>query len=135
MYTIGGGIDWRFGTLVIVTTCAAFFAMVLLAAILRFTSMFIRGRYYFADAYNISVWSLQPLSFLLVFDLILPRMDMDHATATIVLVIFVAITLWCYFRILKGAGVLFDIYPTKIYGYGIVFLAVVAGGAYLFLQK
>ena len=134
IYTIQNGTEWDFGTLVIVITCASFTAMVLLAAILRFTSMFIRGRYYFADAYNISVWSLQPLSFLLIFDLILPRMDMDHATATIMLVVLVIITLWCYFRILKGTGVLFDVYPTKIYVYGVLFLSIVGGAMYLFLK-
>ncbi|HEY3874648.1 MAG TPA: hypothetical protein VGM92_04175 [Candidatus Kapabacteria bacterium] len=133
VYSPSGGFHWSFGTTVIVTTCVMFIGMVFIAAMLRFWAMFVRGRYYFAETYNISVWSLQPLSFLLIFDLTLPRMDMDRTTASVSLVILAAMTLWCYFRLLKGTGVLFDIYPTKIYGYGILFLAIVAGAAYLFL--
>ena len=81
------------------------------------------------------MWSLQPLSFFLIYDLIVPRMDMDQTTAMISLVLLIAIKLWCYFRLLKGAGVLFDIYPTKIYGYGAVLIALLAGIAYVFLKK
>ncbi len=129
------GLSLSYVTLIIASTALTFSATVLLAGVMRFAAIFIRGRYYFADTYNIAVWSLQPLSFFLIYDLIVPRMDMDQTTAAISLVLLIAIKLWCYFRLLKGAGVLFDIYPTKIYGYGALFIAFLTGVAYLFLKK
>ena len=86
----------------------------------------VRGRYTFGDAYNVAVWSLVPLMFLLAYDFVVPRMDTSQPTCVLSATILAIILLWSYARMLKGIGVLFDMYPTKIYGYGIIVLAVVA---------
>jgi hypothetical protein len=135
LYTTNAGSTLPYSALIIAGTAFGFAGSVLLAGLMRFAAMFIRGRYYFADAYNVTVWSLQPLAFLLVFDLLLPRLEMDHQTAEFSLLLLAAMILWCYSRILKGTGVLFDIYPTKIYGYGALLIALLVGIGYVFLQK
>ena len=53
------GISLSYVTLIIAGTAITFSATVLLAGVMRFAAIFIRGRYYFADTYNIAVWSLQ----------------------------------------------------------------------------
>lgn len=135
IYLPNVGIQWNFGALLVFASAGAFIAVVLMAGVMRFAAIFIRGRYYFADAYNVTVWSLLPFCFLLAYDLIVPRMDFDQSTATLSFLILATMFLWCYFRLLKGTGVLFDIYPTKIYGYGAGFLALVVVIGYAFLQK
>jgi len=135
IYTPATGLSLNYAELLFWCTSATFIAIELLAIALRFSAMFIRGRYYFADAFNVSVWSLTPLSFLLVYDLVLPRMDMAPSTALLSLVIMGIILLWSYVRFLKGAGVLFDIYPTKIYGYGAIVLALLVVVVIVILQN
>jgi hypothetical protein len=120
--------------LIFFTTCA-FLAICSLALLLRFCAIFVKGRIYFGDTYNIAVWSLLPVSFLLLFDLILPRMDMDRSTEILSLVILLVIFLWSYFRMMKGTGVLFDIYPTRIYVYGVALLAIVVFIAWIYFRN
>lgn len=100
---------------------------------MRFTAIFGRSRIYLSDAFNVVAWALLPLVFLLPFDLILPRLDPTPETFTFVVVILGALVLWVYQRLMKGIGVLFDVYPTVIYVYGTLVLAAltVASWAYL----
>lgn len=135
VYTPAAGLSLNYAELLFWCTVATFIAIEIIAIGLRFSAMFIRGRYYFADAFNVSVWSLTPLSFLLIYDLVLPRMDMAPSTALLSFIILGIILLWSYVRFLKGAGVLFDIYPTKIYGYGAIVLAILVVIVLLFLQN
>jgi len=135
IYTPAGGLSLNYAELLFWCTVATFIGIELLAILLRFSAMFIRGRYYFADMFNIAVWSLTPLCFLLAYDLILPRMDISQSTALLSLLILGVILLWSYMRFLKGAGVLFDIYPTKIYGYGAVLLAILIVIVMIILQN
>ncbi len=130
-----GTLGASYASLLIWGTLISFVLVIVLALLMRFAAIFVKGRIYFSDTYNIVVWSLLPLAFLLAYDLILPRMDFDHPTAVLSGVILLVIFLWSYLRVLKGAGVLFDIYPTRIYLYGVAFLALVAVVAFVFLQK
>jgi hypothetical protein len=100
---------------------------------MRFAVIFGRKRIYVSDAFNIVVWALLPLSFLLPIDLILPRLDPTPETFSFVVIIFGVLVLWVYQRLMKGIGVLFDVYPTVIYVYGTLVLAALtlAGWAYL----
>lgn len=134
IYTPATGLSLNYAELLFWCTVATFIGIELLAILLRFCAMFIRGRYYFADAFNIAVWSLTPLCFLLAYDLILPRMDVSQSTAIFSLIILGVILLWSYARFLKGAGVLFDIYPTKIYGYGIILIGIIAAIFFVIFQ-
>ncbi len=120
--------------LIFISTADFFAGILSLAVVLRFWAMFVRGRYSFGDTYNIAVWSLAPITFLLAYDLVVPRMDISQSTALVSSVILAGMLLWCYARVLKGTGVLFDIYPTKIYGYGIILLGIVVGLFTLIIQ-
>jgi len=130
---LSSGLDYL--SLVIWSTAISFGFILLIAMLLRFSAIFVRGRIYFSDTWNIAVWSLFPIVLLLFYDLILPRMDMDGTTATVSAIVLATIFLWSYFRILKGTGVLFDVYPTKIYIYGAIFLGIVALVLFTFFQK
>jgi hypothetical protein len=116
-------------------TLISFAIILLITTLLRFCAIFIRGRIMFGDTLNITIWSCLPLAFLLPLDLILPRMDVNETTLLLILAILFVLFLWIFFRLLKGTGVLFDIYPTRIYIYGTLILAVVLVALIIYLQQ
>jgi hypothetical protein len=85
---------------------------------LRFVAMFRKGRILIGDTFNVSVWSFLPFIIVLPFDLILPRMDIEPSTVKVAAALFIFVGLWVYYRLLKGIGVLFDVYPARLYIYG-----------------
>jgi hypothetical protein len=89
-----------------------------IALLLRFIAIFRKGRIMIGDTFNVSVWSLLPFVLVLPFDLILPRMDIEPSTVKLAGAIFIFVVLWVYYRLLKGIGVLFDVYPVRLYVYG-----------------
>jgi hypothetical protein len=99
----------------------------------RFAAIFVRGRIYLSDTYSVVVWALLPLILLLPFDLVMPRLDPTSATFGFAAVVFGLLVLWVYQRLMKGAGVLFDVYPTVIYIYGTLLLALVSASAWIYL--
>ena len=109
--------------------------VLLLTAALRFAAIFVRGRILLGDTYNVTVWALLPAAFLLPYDLIAPRMDMNESTMTLSIILLGVLFLWSFYRLLKGTGVLFDVYPTKIYLYGTLALAVVVTVLYFYLRE
>ncbi len=135
VYSPAAGLQVTYPELIIFCTAGLFVMIVGVALILRFWAIFVRGRYSLGDTYNIAVWSLTPLSFLLAYDLVLPRLDATGSMAIVSTILVGGILLWSYARTLKGMGVLFDIYPTKIYGYGILLVIVTGGIIVAILQK
>ncbi len=117
-----------------ILTGVALGSILLLTLVLRFAAIFVRGRILLGDTYNVAVWALLPAAFLLPYDLIVPRMDINSATATISYVTLLVLFLWSFYRLLKGTGVLFDVYPTKIYLYGTAVLLVVSAVLYFYLR-
>jgi beta-galactosidase len=101
---------------------AKIFSIVL---ILRFVAMFRKGRILIGDTFNVSVWSFLPFILVLPLDLILPRMDIEPSTVKLAGVLFVFVGLWVYYRLLKGIGVLFDVYPARLYMYGTAAIIIV----------
>lgn len=114
------------GQSLVILTIVLFVKILVITLLMRLAAIFVRGRIYVSDAFNVVTWALLPLVVLLPFDLILPRLDPTRETLTFVAVILGALSLWSYQRLMKGTGVLFDVYPTVIYVYGTVLLALVA---------
>jgi hypothetical protein len=110
--------DGSYFELIIWLTLIALAKMFSIVLILRFVAMFRKGRILIGDTFNVSVWSFLPFVIVLPFDLILPRMDIEPSTVKLAAALFVFIGLWVYYRLLKGIGVLFDVYPARLYIYG-----------------
>lgn len=121
--------------LLIWLTTLALAGIFIIALGLRFIGMFRRGRIMIGDTYNLAVWSVLPIVLLLPYDIVLPRMDNTTSTLGISTAILIVITIWIYYRLLKGAGVLFDVYPTRLYVYGTFVLLVIAVSILAYLQS
>jgi hypothetical protein len=118
--------DGSFFGMVLWLTLIVLGAILFAALVLRFIAIFRKGRIMMGDTYNVTVWSVLPVILLLPFDLILPRMDIDRRTVTLAFGILLGLFLWIYYRLFKGIGVLFDVYPARLYMYGTFGLLVVA---------
>ena len=87
------------------------------ALLVRFAAMFIKGRIHFSDTANTVIWSALPAVFLLPFGMIITRLDRNETLGFVAMWVLVVLFGWIYYRLLKGVAVLFDIYPTRVYLY------------------
>jgi beta-galactosidase len=111
------GLVWHPLLLLLVGIATLFFGIVVLSGVIRFAAIFVRGRIYFGDTLNITTWALMPAVLLLPLGLVLVRLDRNEATVLLALWSLGIIFLWQLQRLMKGIGVLFDIYPTRVYIY------------------
>jgi hypothetical protein len=116
---------WQPWLLLIVGMLAVFFVILLLAGVIRFFAIFVRGRIFYTDALNVTAWALMPSVLLVPLGMVLPRLDHTQSTAMLMFVVLILLKLWLLYRLMKGAGVLFDIYPTRIYLFGSLGVAAV----------
>lgn len=91
--------------------------LLVIALLVRFAAMFVKGRIHLSDAINVVVWSALPAIFLLPFGMIVTRLDRNENLGLTALWVVVVLFAWFYYRLLKGVAVLFDIYPTRVYLY------------------
>ena len=91
--------------------------LILIAILVRFAAMFVKGRIHLSDTMNVVVWSCVPAIFLLPFGMIVTRLDRNETLGITALWVIVVLCAWIYYRLLKGVAVLFDIYPTRVYLY------------------
>lgn len=99
--------------------------IVVIAGIARFAAIFVKGRIFYSDTYNVTVWAFLPAVIMLPVGMLIPRLDRTETMVFVIGVVLILLGLWLFFRLLKGIAVLFDIYPTRIYLYGTLSLAVV----------
>jgi hypothetical protein len=108
---------WSPWTLLLVATAIPFAVLFLMAGVIRFAAIFVRQRIFFTDTLSVAVWALMPSILLLPLGMILPRLEPVAMTFDVTLVVLILMKLWLLYRIMKGIGVLFDVYPTRIYLY------------------
>lgn len=117
--------DSAYFEMILWITMVALALILFIVLVLRFIAIFRKGRIMIGDTFNVVVWSCLPFAIVLPFDLILPRMDIEPGTVKFATVLFVFMTLWVYYRLLKGIGVLFDVYPARLYMYGTASIIIV----------
>ena len=91
--------------------------LIVLALVVRFFAMFVKGRIRISDTINVVVWSALPLIFLIPFGMIITRLDRNETLGLTAMWVLVVLFGWIFYRLLKGVAVLFDIYPTRVYLY------------------
>lgn len=98
--------------------------LILLALMVRFFAMFVKGRIRVSDTINVVVWSALPLIFLVPFGMIITRLDRNETLGLTAMWVLVVLFGWIFYRLLKGVAVLFDIYPTRVYLYASIATAI-----------
>lgn len=118
--TILNYIIWRPGLSVAAFTVLFFVSLLAVAALIRVGAIFVRNRIFFNDAYTIAVWGALPVLLLIPVAMILYRiLEWHDASAMVLTIVLLGVFLWMMYRILRGTSVVYDVRPTKVYGYTI----------------
>ncbi len=112
----------------VAATLAFLVVMFVLTLLLRVGSLLVKSRIFIGDAFVIAVWAFLPLVFLLVMTSGLYRLLTTDTYTVISLLLIVYVLLWCFYRMLRGTSVIYDVRALYIYVIGIVVLAICIGG-------
>lgn len=107
---------------------------VLIAAVIKFASFFIKTRVEFPSILYTVVWSFLPLILLLPVELILFKLLINGTYETAILIFLILYFLWILQRIFKGIYVVFDVRPLMVYLYSFAVIVLVVGGILLKYQ-
>ena len=107
---------------------------VLIAAVIKFASFFIKTRVEFTSILYTVVWSFLPLILLLPVELVLFKLLSAGAYETAILIFLALYILWILQRIFKGIYVVFDVRPLMVYLYSLAVIALIVGGVLLKYQ-
>ncbi|MHB1685987.1 MAG: sugar-binding domain-containing protein [Ignavibacteriaceae bacterium] len=109
-------------------------SLLVISAIVKAASFFVRNRVFLSSAYFAVIWSFLPLVLLIPVGIILFRsLNADVANLYIYagLLIF---ALWIFYRLMKGIYVIFDVNAGSVYFYSILLIFLIAGGFLLYYQ-
>ena len=110
---------WR-PALAVATFTGIFFSLLLLvAALIRLGSIFVRNRIFFSDAYTIAVWGALPVLLLIPVAMILYRLLELPSAGMLAFLLVLGVILWMFYRILRGTSVVYDIRSSKVYAYAV----------------
>ena len=99
---------------------ACFAWMFIVTVLVQLFSFFVRTKVYLFHSYSVAVWSTLPMVIFIPLGMILYRVMESDVYVVPVLVIFVTVMIWIFFRTLKGISIIYDSSSVKIYAIGIV---------------
>lgn len=117
---------WRPALAVTAFTGIFFTLLILLAAMIRFGSIFVRNRIFFSDAYTIAVWGALPVLLLIPVAMVLYRLLELPSAGILAFLLVLGVILWMFYRILRGTSVVYDIRSAKVYAYAVGSLLILA---------
>ncbi len=110
---------WRPALAMMAFTGLFFLLLFGVAAMIRLASFFVRNRIFFSDAYTIAVWGALPVLLLIPIAMILYRILELPGAGPIAFTIVMLVLGWMFYRVLRGAAVIFDVPGRTVYLYGI----------------
>lgn len=117
-------IAWHPSLAVLTVGTAIFTAFLIVAALLRVGSLFVRGRILFRDTFTIVVWAAVPLLALLPVGIALYQVLSTDAASFWIPLIIAASMLWTFLRTLRATSVVFDVPAVIVYGMGFGVVAI-----------
>ena len=107
----------------------------LTAALIKLFSMFLKRRVYWYHAFAVAVWGSLPLVLLSPLGMALFKLLQSDFYVLPTFIIVLAFLLWAFFRVLKGASVIYDISRTKAYAGGIAVTLIAAAGLLIYYES
>lgn len=113
-------IIWRPVLAIVVFTFVFFGLLLAVALLIRGCAVLVRNKIFFRDTYVIAIWGALPVLTLIVPAMILYRLlEVSPGTGVAAFSVMVLVVLWMIYRVLRGTAVIYDVRPTKVYGYAI----------------
>ena len=119
---------------VIVVAVGVFLWFIVLTVGIKIISKTVRTKVRFFHSYSIAIWSALPLVSFILVGLVLDRMLQSEPYVPWVLGTIVFVSVWIFFRTLKGISVIYHVYTPKMYMAGSVLFLAVAGGLYAWID-
>lgn len=107
---------------------------ILLTIVIQLFAMMARVKIRIFHSYSIAVWTALPWAFFSTVGMILFRVLQSESYVPWVMGLVTLMSVWVYFRTLKGISVIYHVYTPKMYMIGSVFVLVVAGGVYAYFD-
>ncbi|MFZ4619510.1 MAG: glycoside hydrolase family 2 TIM barrel-domain containing protein [Bacteroidota bacterium] len=105
---------------------------ILLTVLIQLFAMMARVKIRMFHSYSIAVWTALPWAFFIPVGMILYRVLQSESYVPWVMGLVAFMSVWVYFRTLKGISVIYHVYTPKMYMIGSVFVLVVTGGIYTY---
>jgi beta-galactosidase len=112
-------IIWRPAFSIIFFTLFFFLLLLAVAGLIRLCAAFVRNRIFFSDAYIIAIWGALPVLLLIPIAMIVYRLLAVPGAGAIAFLEMVLVMVWMLYRVLRGAAVIYDVRPLKVYGYAL----------------
>jgi beta-galactosidase len=106
----------------------------LLSITIKAASFFVRTKVFISSIYYTTIWALLPMVLLIPVGIILYRMLAADVANTYIYLGLLLFILWCFYRLIKGIYVIFDVSPGPVYFYSILLVFVLIGGFILYFQ-
>lgn len=102
----------------------------MLAVLVRLCAMLVRTHVHFYHAFSVTMWSLLPYIVLIPIAMIVYRLMENHFYIYTVAAIVLVINAWVFLRLLKGISIIYDVNPVKVYGGGLLLVALCLAAIY-----
>ena len=106
----------------------------LIALIVKVFSMMVRTRVYFYHAFSITMWSMLPYIILIPVSMILFRLMETDFYILPIFVLIALLGLWVVLRLFKGISIIYDVFPGKVYAFGLLCIILVSFVIYGYLD-
>lgn len=107
---------------------------ILLTVFIQIFAKIARVKIRMFHSYSIAVWTALPWAFFIPVGMILYRVLQSESYVPWVMGLVAFMSVWTYFRTLKGISVIYHVYTPKMYMIGSVFVLVVSGGVYAYFD-
>ena len=115
---------WNPVKFILVISGLIFIVLILLSILVRLFSVVLKTQAYYYHAFSITMWSMLPFIMLIPVAMILYRL-MEVEFYVLPVFVFIGImSLWVFFRLMKGISIIYDIFPLKVYTVGLIVIAV-----------
>jgi hypothetical protein len=117
-----------------VITLVIFVGLVLLSGVVHQLRLFMKARVFAFHAYTATIWSTTPLLAFIPIGMILYRAMDGTVYVASALIIIVLFFVWVLLRLLRAVSIVYDVYPPKVYVFGLLILGVLGGIGYLYFD-
>lgn len=125
---------WHPAGAIILLTGFCVVALFIITLIVKLASFFVRNRVFYLSVYFSVIWSFLPFILLIPVGIVLYRLLGANIANIYIYIGLVLFAIWVFYRLMKGVYVIFDVNPSSVYFYSIVFILVILGGTLLYYQ-
>ncbi len=90
--------------------------------LIKAAAFFVKTKVYLSSTFFTVIWSLLPIVLLIPVGIVLYRLLNADVANLYIFISLLIIKLWLLYRLIKGIYVIYDVNPSTVYFYSIVFI-------------